>query len=109
MSPTFTAILFHDELTSISPIPRDTVQPRSRILLQAVGEAQTRHAEGMGALWTTQGGSQGTRRGSPVSSSHSICDLAPQNELKVAKYSLLVIPTKVACLLTYSLKDAGFV
>ena len=38
-----------------------------------------------------------------------ICDLAPQNELKVAKYSLLVIPTKVACLLTYSLKDAGFV
>ena len=36
-----------------------------------------------------------------------ICDLAPQNELKVAKYSLLVIPTKFQ--LTYSLKDAGFV
>ena len=37
------------------------------------------------------------------------CDLSPQNELKVAKHTLLVIPTKVASLITYSLKDAGFV
>ena len=41
--------------------------------------------------------------------SYTISPTIVTNELKVAKYSLLVIPTKVACLLTYSLKHAGFV